>query len=70
MVTTAALAAGVDFPASQVVFESLAMGIKWLNVHEFNQMLGRAGRPGYHDLGLVYILAEPGRQILLCPGRV
>lgn len=62
VVTTAALAAGVDFPASQVVFESLAMGINWLNVHEFNQMLGRAGRPGYHDLGLVYILAEPGRR--------
>ena len=62
VVTTAALAAGVDFPASQVVFESLAMGIKWLNVQEFNQMLGRAGRPGYHDLGLVYILTEPGRR--------
>ncbi len=62
VVTTAALAAGVDFPASQVVFESLAMGIEWLNVHEFNQMLGRAGRPGYHDRGLVYILAEPGRR--------
>ncbi|MDD2754544.1 MAG: DUF5814 domain-containing protein [Methanothrix sp.] len=62
VVTTAALAAGVNFPASQVVFESLAMGIEWLNVHEFNQMLGRAGRPGYHDKGLVYILAEPGRR--------
>ncbi len=62
VVTTAALAAGVDFPASQVVFESLAMGIEWLSVHEFNQMTGRAGRPGYHDLGKVYILAEPGRK--------
>lgn len=62
VVTTAALAAGVDFPASQVIFESLAMGIEWLNVHEFNQMLGRAGRPGYHDKGQVYILAEPGRR--------
>ncbi|MEI8003517.1 MAG: DUF5814 domain-containing protein, partial [Methanothrix sp.] len=66
VVTTAALAAGVDFPASQVVFESLAMGIEWLNVHEFNQMLGRAGRPGYHDKGLVYILAEPGRRFSSC----
>lgn len=62
VVTTAALAAGVDFPASHVIFESLAMGIEWLTVHEFNQMLGRAGRPGYHDRGLVYILAEPGRR--------
>jgi len=62
VVTTAALAAGVDFPASQVIFESLAMGIEWLNVHEFNQMLGRAGRPGYHDKGMVYLLPEPGRK--------
>jgi helicase len=62
VVTTAALAAGVDFPASHVVFESLAMGIEWLTVHEFNQMLGRAGRPGYHDRGLVYLLPEPGRS--------
>jgi helicase len=59
VVTTAALAAGVDFPASQVVFDSLAMGIEWLSVQEFSQMLGRAGRPDYHDKGLVYVLVEP-----------
>jgi helicase len=60
VVTTAALAAGVDFPASQVVFDSLAMGIEWLSVQEFSQMLGRAGRPDYHDRGVVYMLVEPG----------
>ncbi|QLC33226.1 DEAD/DEAH box helicase [Halarchaeum sp. CBA1220] len=59
VVTTAALAAGVDFPASQVVFDSLAMGIEWLTVQEFEQMLGRAGRPDYHDKGKVYMLVEP-----------
>ncbi|WP_226022508.1 DEAD/DEAH box helicase [Halomicrobium salinisoli] len=59
VVTTAALAAGVDFPASQVVFDSLAMGIEWLTVQEFSQMLGRAGRPDYHDKGTVYMLVEP-----------
>ncbi|WP_224448030.1 DEAD/DEAH box helicase [Haloprofundus salilacus] len=59
VVTTAALAAGVDFPASQVVFDSLAMGIEWLSVQEFSQMLGRAGRPDYHDKGKVYMLVEP-----------
>ncbi len=59
VVTTAALAAGVDFPASQVVFDSLAMGIEWLSVQEFEQMLGRAGRPDYHDEGKVYVLVEP-----------
>lgn len=60
VVTTAALGAGVDFPASQVIFERLAMGIEWLTVQEFEQMLGRAGRPDYHDRGTVYMLVEPG----------
>jgi len=59
VVTTAALAAGVDFPASQVIFDALAMGIEWLSVQEFHQMLGRAGRPDYHDRGIVYLLVEP-----------
>ena len=59
VVTTAALAAGVDFPASLVIFDSLAMGIEWLTVQEFSQMLGRAGRPDYHDKGTVYVLVEP-----------
>ncbi|MFB6153844.1 MAG: DEAD/DEAH box helicase [Halodesulfurarchaeum sp.] len=59
VVTTAALGAGVDFPASQVVFDALAMGIEWLSVQEFEQMLGRAGRPDYHDRGKVYLLVEP-----------
>ncbi len=62
VVTTAALGAGVDFPASQVIFESLAMGNKWLTVREFHQMLGRAGRPLYHEKGKVYIIVEPGRK--------
>ncbi len=64
VVTTAALGAGVDFPASQVIFETLAMGNRWLSVAEFHQMLGRAGRPGYHDRGRVVLLAELGRKLL------
>ena len=63
VVTTIALGAGVDFPASVVIFENLAMGIKWLSVAEFHQMLGRAGRLGFHDKGKVYLLVEPGRKI-------
>ena len=58
VVTTAALAAGVDFPASQVIFDTLTMGNKWINSNEFFQMLGRAGRPTYHDRGIVYLLPE------------
>ena len=62
VVTTAALAAGVDFPASQVIFDSLVMGNKWINPNEFSQMLGRAGRPTYHDRGIVYLLPEVGNE--------
>lgn len=62
VVTTAALAAGVDFPASQVLFETLRMGNKWLTNNEFSQMLGRAGRPSFHDIGRVYLLPELGKE--------
>jgi len=61
VVATAALAAGVDLPANQVIFESLAMGINWLTVAEFEQMLGRSGRLKKHDLGYAYLLVEPGK---------
>lgn len=61
VVATAALAAGVDLPAKQVIFESLTMGINILTVAEFEQMLGRAGRLKKHDLGLAYLLIEPGK---------
>jgi len=59
VVTTAALSAGVDFPASCVIFESMGMGISPLSVSEFHQMLGRAGRPGFHEKGKVYLLVDP-----------
>jgi len=62
VVTTAALAAGVDFPAAQVLFETLMMGNKWLTNNDFSQMLGRAGRPSYHDRGIVYLLPELGKE--------
>jgi len=61
VVATAALAAGVDLPAKQVIFESLSMGINILTVAEFEQMLGRAGRLKKHDIGLAYLLIEPGK---------
>ncbi|MFX1578569.1 MAG: DUF5814 domain-containing protein [Promethearchaeota archaeon] len=62
IVTTAALGAGVDLAASQVIFESLAMGADWLTNAEFEQMLGRAGRLGKHDRGKVYILVQPEKK--------
>jgi helicase len=63
VVTTAALAAGVDFPASQVIFEGLTMGIEWVTQGEFLQMQGRSGRPDYHDRGVVVVMAEPDKRL-------
>jgi helicase len=60
IVSTFALGAGVDFPASQVIFESLMMGNKVLEPNNFTQMVGRAGRLGKHDRG---------RVVLLCKGE-
>ena len=60
VISTYALGAGVDFPASQVIFESLMMGNTVLEPNSFTQMLGRAGRLGKHDRG---------RVILLCLGE-
>ena len=56
VVTTSALANGIDFPASMVIFESIHMGIDYLTNNEFHQMLGRAGRPSFHDIGKVYLI--------------
>ncbi|MFW9914668.1 MAG: DUF5814 domain-containing protein [Candidatus Thorarchaeota archaeon] len=58
VIATFALGAGVDFPASAVVFESLMMGKDVLNANAFSQMLGRAGRLGKHDRGRVLLLVS------------
>lgn len=63
IITTYALGAGFDSPASQVIFESLYMGINELTANEFHQMSGRAGRYKMHDLGKVILLAEIGKTL-------
>jgi helicase len=35
------------------------MGIEWLSLREFEQTLGRAGRPDYHDKGTGYCSSNP-----------
>lgn len=60
VVSTYALGAGIDFPASQVIFESMMMGNTVLDPNNFTQMAGRAGRLGKHDIG---------RVIFLCSGE-
>lgn len=59
VVATYALGAGIDFPASLVIFENLCMGNRYLTVSEFTQMTGRAGRLGKHDRGRAFLLVSP-----------
>ncbi|WXG43743.1 MAG: DUF5814 domain-containing protein [Promethearchaeati archaeon SRVP18_Atabeyarchaeia-1] len=66
VVTTYALGAGFNAPASQVVFETPSMGNRYLTSSEFEQMMGRAGRLGMHDRGKVVLLAEQSR---VCHGE-
>ncbi len=63
IITTYALGAGFDSPASQVIFESLFMGINAITPNEFHQMSGRAGRYKMHDMGKVILLAEIGKTL-------
>ena len=61
VVTTAALGAGVDFPASQVIFDALAMGRDWLSVQEFNQMAG--GQDGRISMTSGVLSSLPSREV-------
>ena len=38
------------------------MGNQWLSHNDFSQMLGRAGRPSFHDIGKIYLLPELNKE--------
>ncbi|WP_168168662.1 DEAD/DEAH box helicase [Methanopyrus sp. SNP6] len=67
VVSTPTLAAGVNLPARYVIIKDF--GIRLGNEikptkNEFKQMAGRAGRPGYDDIGLVFVLTTPNLKEL------
>ena len=64
---TPTLAAGVNLPAFRVIIRDLKRytgdGMDWIPVLEYNQMTGRAGRPGYDDRGeAVSVAKNPGQN--------
>ena len=68
IVATPTLAAGVNLPAQRVIVRDLYRydfemgGSAPLPVLEVHQMMGRAGRPGFDDLGeAVLIVKKPGQ---------
>ena len=62
VVSSDALALGVNFPAKSVVFCQLQKAGRGLSKREFLQMAGRAGRPGLWDIGYVGYLAGKGMK--------
>lgn len=62
VVSSDALAVGVNFPAKSVVFCQLTKAGRGLSKREFLQMAGRAGRPGLWDIGYVGYLAGKGMK--------
>lgn len=59
---TDALALGVNFPAEKVVFCQLAKYYDGpISKNLFDQLAGRAGRPGYYDTGYVFYCDEINR---------
>lgn len=60
---TPTLAAGVDLPAFRTILKDLKRyngrwGVSWIPVLEYQQMCGRAGRPGKEDFGEAIAIAS------------
>ncbi len=68
IVATPTLAAGINLPARRVVirdlrrYDPLFGNMNWLPIMEVKQMCGRAGRPGYDDIGEAVLLCKRESQ--------
>lgn len=62
IMATTAIAEGVNTPASLVVFSALKAGETPIEVNQFKNMAGRAGRAGFRNRGECIIRVMDGRE--------
>ncbi|WP_232532209.1 DEAD/DEAH box helicase [Pseudomonas mosselii] len=58
VVCTSTLAQGVNLPIKYLLVASVMQGGKWISTREFQNLIGRAGRSGYHTEGGI-IFTDP-----------
>ena len=68
IVATPTLAAGVNLPARYVIIDSvkrydMRYGYSYIPILEYKQMVGRAGRPQYDDIGYAITIARSKSEI-------
>lgn len=56
VVSTSTLSEGVNLPFETVLIPSLRRGREYLNIHQFSNLVGRAGRPGFGTEGRSLVL--------------
>lgn len=59
---TSTLSEGVNLPFEIVLIPSLRRSREQLNVREFSNLIGRAGRPGYGTEGISLVLLDGGKR--------
>ncbi len=58
VVCTSTLAQGVNLPIKYLLVSGVMQGGKWISTREFQNLIGRAGRSGYHTEGSI-IFTDP-----------
>lgn len=56
VLSTSTLSEGVNLPFETVLIPSLRRGREYLNIHQFSNLVGRAGRPGFGTEGRSLVL--------------